>query len=124
MGKNATQRAIERIYGPTDINTIILAPAAQAYALEIYMPSNCKITQLATILTAGTCTLNLQRQVLGGGLVSVTGLSAIAVTTVKQLSAPPTDGTEYQTTGTIIQVTLSAIAAAAGLSIAITLQPI
>lgn len=124
MGKNATQRAIERIYGPYDLTTFILAPAAQAYTLELYLPTNGKITQLATVLSAGTCTLNLQRQVLGGGLVSVTGLNAVAVTTTKLLSVPPTDGTEYQTTGTIIQVTLSAIAAAANMAITVTIQPI
>lgn len=124
MGKNATQRAIERIYGPYDLTTFILAPGAQAYTLELYLPTNGKITQLVTVMSAGTLTLNLQRQVLGGGLVSVTGLSAVAVTTTKLISTPPTDGTEYQTAGTILQVTLSAIAAAANLAITVTIQPI
>jgi Zn-dependent alcohol dehydrogenase len=121
---NATQLSILLTVGPDVYTPFILAPAAQAYTIDCYVPVDMACLQVAGVLSAGTVTGNLQR-IRGGVTVSLTGLSAMALTNVLTTFNPtaPTDGTQQFTAGDILQITLSAPAGgAANLALSIQMQ--
>jgi Zn-dependent alcohol dehydrogenase len=111
------KRAERLIYGPEAYAPFILAPAAQAYVIDASIPFPMRLLNLAGVLT-GTVTANVQRT-RSGVTVSVTGLSAVALTSTLSNTAPtsPSDGTDYFVQGDILQVTLSSPVGASNLSL-------
>lgn len=123
LGGAAVNRAIRLIIGPEQYAPFVATPVAQAYQIDLAMPFNFKITQIIVVLSAGTLTLNLQTKIGTGALTSVTGMSAIAVTSTSQTILAPTDGTEWCPINTLMQMTLSALAATpANLAVAVRVQ--
>lgn len=116
---DACKRAERVIFGPEDYAPFILAPAAQAYVIDTSIPFPMRLLNLAGVLT-GTVTANVQR-VRSGVTVSVTGLSAVALTSTLSNTTPtaPSDGTDFFIQGDVLQVTLSSPVGASNLSLAL-----
>lgn len=103
------QTAILRSLGEDGISGEIAAPANGSITVFLYVPFPCTITGLSGKTSAGTLTASVQ---LDG--VAVTGLDALAVSSV-EINPTPTQGTTtaQASAGQTLAIVVSAVAAAA-----------
>ena len=101
------------------LNGHIDTPANQDYIIALFLPVKVIFQFGVFKLSAGTLTANVQIGLIATTTfagASITGLSAIAVTTTKaETDYTSTDGTNVGVIGQVVQITVTAIAAAANL---------
>ena len=116
--QNATQRAIARIAGNDTYTLFIEAATNKIFILDLAVPENMSIQSVTLKTLSGTVTVNVQKVVIGV-TTSVTGVSAVAVTSVVQTIVPTVDGSETLPSGSTLQITTSAGAAPVDLSVSV-----
>lgn len=106
-------RAIKRVLGnDSGYSGLILAPAAQAYQIDVYVPTGKQLVLIAAQLTAGTCTITITKNG-----VALTSFAALACSTTRATGSLSTDdGTQNFVPGDKIGITVSAVVGATELA--------
>jgi hypothetical protein len=110
--RNIPERGVLRTVNPQTYQGLIEVAANKLYIINIAIPVPLLVNSFTVKTLSGTCTLAVQ---IAG--VSITGLSALAVTSVIQTVAAT--ALNFATSGVILSMTVSANAAALDLAYAL-----
>lgn len=119
---NATQRAVRRFAGDQSATIFVEAPGNKIFILDLALPVGIKIKSVTYKTLSGTVTVNVQKVSAAGATSSVSGLSALAVSSTQTTTAPTADGTGSLAAGERLQFTTSAGAAPVDLSVSVKYQ--
>jgi hypothetical protein len=101
--------------GEIGLHAFVEAPTAKTYVLALYAGVACTINNLRAKTVSGTCTVNIR---ING--VSVTGLSAVAITSVE--SSTNASGANAVAVGDTIEFVVSSISSAVDLQLSLLIS--
>ena len=116
--QNATQRAVIRYIGNDTYPIFVESPGNKIFILDLAVPTGMNVASVTAKTLSGTVTVNVQK-VSGGVTTSLTGASAIAVTSTAATTAVTNDDNNVLAAGDTLQITTSAGAAPVDLAVSV-----